>query len=196
MEIFNVGNNAVNLFLIKSNTHSLLVDAGFANTLNDLGKEMRKTGLKIRDIDYLIVTHFHVDHAGLIQEIKNQGVKFALLNIQKQFIEHMETYKKKLLEKSNYIQINQKDNLILDVESSRSFLKQLNINGQIIHTKGHSEDSITLLLDSGEAFIGDLIPEQQITEGNELTIKPIWTKLKNLGAKKAYPSHFSEFEIT
>jgi len=35
MEIYNVGNNSVNLFLLKSATHNLLIDAGFPGTLHE-----------------------------------------------------------------------------------------------------------------------------------------------------------------
>ena len=70
MNIFNVGNGSVNIYLLDSGTHRLLIDTGFPGTLNDLGRRLRQTGHKVRDIDYLLVTHFHVDHAGMVQELK------------------------------------------------------------------------------------------------------------------------------
>jgi hydroxyacylglutathione hydrolase len=35
-------------------------------------------------------------------------------------------------------------------------LLEFGVNGRIVHTPGHTSGSISLLLDSGEAFVGDL----------------------------------------
>lgn len=35
-------------------------------------------------------------------------------------------------------------------------LLEFGVNGKIVHTPGHISGSISLLLDSGEAFVGDL----------------------------------------
>lgn len=35
-------------------------------------------------------------------------------------------------------------------------LLEFGVNGRIVHTTGHTSGSISLLLDSGEAFVGDL----------------------------------------
>lgn len=185
MEIFNVGNKQVNLYLLNSGTHRLLIDAGFPNEVNELGRAMRSTGFKIRDIDYLIVTHFHVDHAGAIQELKNEGVKFVLFDIQASAIKPMEAM---IGGKWKYTPLLLKDNIDLCIDESKQFLKQININGQILSTLGHTNDGISLLLTSGEAFTGDLMRENLIVD-NQSSEKISWTKLKQSGAKKIYPSH-------
>ena len=159
MNIYHVGNTSVNLYLLDSGTHRLLIDSGYPGQLSLLGREMRKTGFKISDIDYLMVTHFHVDHAGAIQELKNQGVKFILPDIQISSIEPMQQM---MIGKWHYTPLNRSDNMILTLKESRYFLKKLNISGQVISTPGHSDDSITLLLDTGEAFTGDLMREEFI----------------------------------
>jgi hydroxyacylglutathione hydrolase len=35
-------------------------------------------------------------------------------------------------------------------------LLEFGVDGRIVHTPGHTSGSISLLLDSGEAFVGDL----------------------------------------
>lgn len=191
MKIFNVGSKSVNLYLLISETHRLLIDAGFPNSINELGRQMRKTGFKIREIDFLIVTHFHPDHAGAIQEVKNRGVKFVLFNIQQLFIKPMEDM---MVGKWPYTPLERNDNMVKKLDSSREFLKRIDIHGRIISTPGHSEDSISLILDSGEAFTGDLTAEHLLMEEME-NEKNTWEKLKKLGVTHVYPGHGTCYEI-
>ena len=152
---------------------------------------MRKTGFKVRDIDYLIVTHFHIDHAGAIQELKDQGVRFILVDIQQKFIEPME---KKAFGKWQYTPLKSSDNVVIAANDSRKFLKSIGLNGLIVSTPGHSEDSITLLLDSGEAFTGDLYAEYLLTENDVEQIQS-WNMLKQLGIKEVFPGHGNAYKV-
>ncbi len=152
---------------------------------------MRKTGFKVNEIDYLIVTHFHIDHAGTIQELKNHGVKFILFDLQQHFIVPMENIS---LRKWPYTPLKPDDNNMLRIEESKEFLKSIGIMGQIVATSGHSADSISLVLDSGESFTGDLSAEFLLTE-NDFEQKQSWQKLKQLGVKEVFPSHGNSYKI-
>jgi len=44
------------------------------------------------------------------------------------------------------------------VRESRDLLSCMGIHGRIVHTPSHSEDSISLVLDDGNCFVGDLEP--------------------------------------
>ncbi|NOU16359.1 MAG: MBL fold metallo-hydrolase [Bacteroidales bacterium] len=191
MQIFNVGSDAINIYLIDSGSHRLLIDSGFPNKLNDLGREMRKTGFKIRDIDYLIVTHFHIDHAGAIQELKEQGVKFILFDIQ---IGHIGSMERMAIGKWEYLQLNMRDNIIMSIDKSTDFLNKMGLQAQVISTPGHSDDSITLLFNSGEAFIGDLCADYLADDKDSINYKT-WIKLKGANARIIYPSHGKVYEI-
>ncbi len=191
MDIFNVGDKSINLYLIVSCSHRILIDTGFPNSLNNLGREMRKTGFKVNEIDYLIVTHFHIDHAGAIQELKNQGVKFILFDIQQIAIKPMENM---TIGKWLYTPLQLDDNIVMKVDDSGEFLKSININGQIITTPGHTNDCISLVLDSGESFTGDLYAEYLLTE-KDIEQKKSWQKLKQLGIKEVFPSHGDSYKV-
>ena len=41
-----------------------LIDAGYANTVDNLLENIRKTGNDPKNIRYIFVTHSHTDHAG------------------------------------------------------------------------------------------------------------------------------------
>ena len=191
MNIFNVGSNGINLYLLDSGTHRLLVDSGFPGKLNDLGRAMRPSGFRVQDIDYLVVTHFHVDHAGAVQELKNSGVRFVLFDIQIHAIQAME---RMVLGKWPYTPLMMLNQTVLKLEDSRSWLRNLDFRGQMIHTPGHSDDSISLLLDSGEAFTGDLRSEALIMEEKSEELYS-WGLLKNHGAVKIFPSHGNSYDI-
>ena len=192
MKIFNVGNKEINLYLLDNKKYRLLIDAGFSGQLNEIGRAMRKTGYKIWEIDFLLVTHFHVDHAGEVQALKNQGIKFLIIDTQPMFIEPME----KLIRSKwlNYTPLNRSDNIEVTCSGSRDLLKQININGEIISTPGHSDDSISLLLDSGETFTGDL-PAEYLVLDKHTKAAQSWTVLKKKGAKIIYPAHGNKYEV-
>lgn len=65
---FTVG--PVNVYLIKGNALTL-VDTGpkDMNTWKALQYELMKNDLRIKDIDQLVLTHYHTDHVGLSEEI-------------------------------------------------------------------------------------------------------------------------------
>jgi glyoxylase-like metal-dependent hydrolase (beta-lactamase superfamily II) len=191
MKYFNVGYKSANYYLIDADQVCLAIDVGWPGTLNDYGRQLRPTGKRIQDIDYLIVTHFHVDHAGLVQELKDQGVQFVLFDTQIKHIAPMETMIQKQM---NYKPINLEDNITITLPESREFLRRIGISGEVVHTPGHSEDSISVFLDSGDVFIGDLRPENQIME-DDFTAKTSWLKLKKLGVKRINPGHGYSFEL-
>lgn len=191
MNIFNVGNKSINLYLIDSGTHRLLIDAGFPSQLNELGRAMRQTGFKISDIDYLMVTHFHIDHAGAVQELKNEGVRFILFDMQ---IVHIKAMENLAASKWKYIPLQTADNIVLSAKNSRQFLQQINLQGEVIETPGHTDDSISLVLDSGDTFTGDLLAEHLIMEEVSLS-KDSWNRLTSAGAKVIYPGHGNVYEI-
>jgi glyoxylase-like metal-dependent hydrolase (beta-lactamase superfamily II) len=75
---------------------------------------------------------------------------------------------------------------------SRVFLAQIGISGQIIHTPGHCDDSVTLVLNEGIAFTGDL-SRPEMSEGMALAS---WQQIRALGIQRIYPGHGSVWSLT
>jgi glyoxylase-like metal-dependent hydrolase (beta-lactamase superfamily II) len=50
--------------LLESDGHHAIVDPGPGSTLNTLRKELRARGVSVRDLDAILLTHIHLDHAG------------------------------------------------------------------------------------------------------------------------------------
>src|SRR5260370_30445642 len=153
MNIVNVAYDSTNYYVLADSSPRLLVDVGWPGTLPKLQHTCKPMGIHLTDIKHFLITHYHPDHAGLAQELKNLGSKLIVVENQVSAIAPFRTYMKP---QNHYIDIDPADNVILKIADSRMFFARLGIHGEIISTPGHSEDSITLILDEGAAFAGDL----------------------------------------
>jgi glyoxylase-like metal-dependent hydrolase (beta-lactamase superfamily II) len=86
-----------------------------------------------------------------------------------------------------YRPIKTKDNIDLSFMDSRVFLQTLAMKGEIISTPGHSPDHVTLVLDEGIAFTGDL-PSKNCVSGESEVFKD-WQRLGAMNVTKVYPAH-------
>jgi ribonuclease/clavin/mitogillin len=173
-------------YLLITEKATLLVDAGWPGTLGKFLHLLRSTGIAPETITHFFVTHYHPDHAGLTQELQDLGIRLIVLEQQlpaipllKQWIKPAAGWKEIRLTK---------ETIILTTNDSKSLLHLLGLNGGFVHTPGHSDDSISLVLDTGEAFIGDLPVPGYLTSDNE-DIPKSYATLKALGVQSLYPSH-------
>ncbi len=186
MHIVNVGYDSTNCYVLGQGQTRLLVDVGWPGTLPKLLAMLKRKDIALSDIRYLLVTHYHPDHAGLVQEVKAQGVKLIVLESQTLAIPTLKTHLKPV---NHYVDIRLNDNLDLTFEASRKFLKTINLEGEIISTPGHSDDSVTLILDAGLAFTGDLTAPGLGTAEAGAQIEASWAKLRAHHVKTLYPGH-------
>ena len=142
--------------------------------------------IRVADIPYFLATHYHPDHAGLAQELKNLGMKLLVLENQIAAIPVLKTYMKP---ENHYVDIDPADNIILTLEENQAFLSKVGIQGQIIATPGHSDDSVTLILDDGSAFTGDLPHPMMIVDDAPNPVSQSWDTIRSLGVKTIYPGH-------
>lgn len=186
MNIVNVGYQSTNYYLLDVKGGKMMVDCGWPGTFPQLSAEIKRKGTSIKEIQYLIVTHFHPDHAGLVQELKNLGIKHILLDVQVDSISQLTDFFRS--KHFPYIEITPQDSTLLSVSESRSFLAEIGLSGEIIHTPGHSDDSITLLLDEGLAFVGDLSPEFMLPAEDAIS-RASWDKIHQHKVKTIFHSH-------
>ena len=139
-----------NTFLIPANRGYLLLDTDYAGTLPAFYKAIKQNGVKVSDIAWVLATHYHPDHMGLIPELMRQGVKLLLLDTQRESV-HFSDY---IFARDGlpFEQIDEKQATVIRCEESRQFLSGIGISGEVIAVPSHSPDSISLLLDSGDAF--------------------------------------------
>ena len=68
-------------------------------------------------------------------------------------------------------------------------MHQIGIEGEVIHTPGHSDDSISLWTDEGYLFVGDLNPLYEFELHKGIEIGRSWDKLLKLKPKVVYYGH-------
>ena len=186
MNILNVGYDSTNYYLLDIKGRKLLVDNGWPGTLPKFLSVLKRKDVSPDEIKYLLVTHFHPDHSGLTQELIKLGANLILLESQMGFINSMdELYKSKNLP---YLPITPEKNIQLKFADSRDFLASLGLIGEIIPTPGHSDDSVTLILDEGFAFTGDLPPRFIIPE-EDLTSHQSWDRIYQHKITRLFPAH-------
>lgn len=186
MKILSIQYLSTHYYLLITDKATLLVDAGWPGTLGKFLHLLRSRDIRPENITHFFVTHFHPDHAGLTQELQDLGIRLIVLEEQ---IPAIPLLKQWIKPGTNWKEISlSKDTIILPTAESKPFLHRLGIAGRFVPTPGHSDDSVTLVLDSGEAFTGDLsIPGFEI-DANEAT-RTSHATLKNLGVRTLYPSH-------
>jgi glyoxylase-like metal-dependent hydrolase (beta-lactamase superfamily II) len=127
-----------------------------------------------------------MDHAGAAQDLKNAGMRLIVAEEQVNAIPLMAQHMKPT---DHYTPVVATGNLIVTCADSRALLASLDIHGQFVHTPGHSDDSISMLLDSGEAFTGDLTWPTFATEETMDAVMASWATLRTLGAKTVHAGH-------
>jgi glyoxylase-like metal-dependent hydrolase (beta-lactamase superfamily II) len=171
---------------VSAGRSRLLVDLGYPGTMGTMRANLKRMGVPIEEIQYGLATHYHIDHAGLAQELKAAGVPLLVLDVQAAAIPLMNSWVKPA---DRYVDIAVHDNVMISLGASRSVLERIGIAGQIAHTPGHSDDSVSLVLDDGRAFTGDLTPSRVVDEEHAATVSASWRRLRELGATRVYPGH-------
>ncbi|MBN2028764.1 MBL fold metallo-hydrolase [bacterium] len=193
----------------------IMIDGGVPKKINTFRKAISKIPIDPRELQLLIVTHGHFDHAGSARDIKEMtGARIVMHQADREMVEKklpaippaastwggvLHKILKPLIPLVSSFPATQID-LVLDVESFS--LTEYGIQGQIIHTPGHTAGSVSVLLDTGDAFVGcmahnnlpfRLNPGLPIFAEDLEQIKTNWRLLLNRGAKTIYPGHGKPF---
>lgn len=171
-----------------------MIDTGWQDTFAQLLQLLNQHNISVTEINYLVVTHFHPDHAGLTQNLKDLGINLILHEYQVPYVSKLNLLFKKN-PKANFKDITSNSNIIVSDGDSRSYLKSIGLDGEIVSTPGHSDDSISLILDDGCVFIGDL-PSLNLADAyDDIVIDDSWDMIKKHNIKTIYPGHGEPYEI-
>ncbi len=175
---------------------------------------MAREGIDPKDLQLVVITHGHWDHIGSAKEIKEStGAEIAIHDCEAHWLEESLTplspgvttwgrifyaMHKKFMP---FIKIPAVD---VDIRLGDEVfsLREYGIPGRVIHTPGHSYGSVSVLLDSGQAFVGDaamnrlplrLTPGLPIFAVDQVLLKQSWRLLLEEGAREIYPAHGKPF---
>ena len=113
---------------------------------------------------------------GIAQEIADLGPVIAVTDVQRDYVHAADSVFDRE-KNSSFIPIRDEKIRWVRLEESRAFLKELGIDGELLHTPGHSDDSISLSMDEGSMFVGDLNPLYELELHKGTQIGESWKKL-------------------
>ena len=181
-----------NTFFVRGTGGGLLVDTDYAGTLPLLYKELKRNAVKLSDITYVLATHYHPDHMGIVSELMQLGVKLVLLDTQVEYV-HFSDEIFRRDNRTEYMPIKEKEAVFVKCEESRTFLHSIGIEGEILSTPSHSNDSISLILDNGTCFVGDLEPINYLDAYEEnIKLKEDWKLIMSYSPNIIFYAHANE----
>ena len=186
--IYELHYSNTNTYLIEGEKGKLLFDTGWAGSFPAFCRALGEIKAAVQEIDHILVSHYHPDHMGIVQNIADQGAVLLVADVQKDYLHAADSVFEKEKNRA-FIPIRDDKTQQITAEEGTAVLKRLGISGRIIHTPGHSNDSISLYLDSGELFVGDLNPLYELELHKGTQIEESWNKLMALKPKKIYYGH-------
>ena len=192
----------------------ILIDGGDPNKLGNIKKGIAKALIQPEEIKLIILTHGHWDHIGSARDIKQMTRARILLHHKDMHFLADEiptqppglttwgkTMNTMLTLVSPLIHIP-KFEVDIIAEDKELSLAEYGIPGRIIPTPGHSWGSVSVLLDSGDVFVGDLAmnlfplrlnPGLPVFGDDMAIVKNSWKKLLDRDVKTIYPAHGNSF---
>jgi glyoxylase-like metal-dependent hydrolase (beta-lactamase superfamily II) len=209
-----------NCFLLPCEGGYLQIDVSYPDDYEKYLRGLSEIGIKLSDIKYLLLTHHHDDHSGFATEfIRNTGARMI---VHENALPYLEMGKSE--EVSRPINgcvkfvlgafsvfhefvfppvIPKEDDYIISGDDS-AILKEIGIDGKILYTPGHTDDSISVILSDGSTFVGDVAMDFMNICGcrhRPIYVQDIdevyrsWEGLRKGGAKVIYPAHGRPFSI-
>lgn len=208
-------------YVLECNDGYLLIDTAYSKNYKKFMKELQKLNIKLEEIKYLLLTHHHDDHAGFASKLLQETAANLIVHKKatKGLLAGKHVYDYKPV--NNCIMIvltlfspkRKHEYPPLDVAKYKTYLiskdesnilKDLcGIDGKIIYTPGHTPDSISIILDSGEAFVGDAamnflnfcrIKYRPIYINDIKEVLDSWNKIIQNNSQVIYPAHGRPFQ--
>jgi glyoxylase-like metal-dependent hydrolase (beta-lactamase superfamily II) len=193
----------------------VMMGDGVSKKMKHFVKELEKLSLRPREIQLIILSHGHHDHVGAAKELKDiTGAKIVMHRSDKDILEKglkimppgVTTWGRILhqLLRITYVPFAQlpKTDVEIMLDDEGMSLADYGILGRIVHTPGHTPGSISILLDTGEAFVGCMAmnmvpltrkPSLPIFAEDLQRLKQSWKSLLEHEVRIIYPAHGKPF---
>jgi glyoxylase-like metal-dependent hydrolase (beta-lactamase superfamily II) len=202
-------------YVVQGET-AIMVDGGFPGSVGAFRRAMARISVDPHDIRLVALTHGHFDHVGSASHIRDlTGAEIALHRADQMRLEEdrmtwppgVTAWGKisralfKPMMSLLPFRIPPIDVVLGDDGLS---LAAYGIAGKVIHTPGHSPGSVSVLLDTGEAFVGCMAqnslpfclrPSLPIYADDIEELKKSWQLLMDEGARTIYPGHGRPFPV-
>ena len=189
MDIASISHKHTNMYIIGNDGRYVLYDCLWHDSAPIIKSALKEKEISFSQIELLFTSHFHPDHGGSFSFLQQNGVAPMVLDVQIPHIEWLNSFfsKQKNDPSNRFIPIG--INAINPVNASQATdaLRSCGIDGFVLHTPGHSEDSISLVIGDA-AFVGDL-PPYETAEGYAGSVAASWQSIIAKGAKQLYYAH-------
>ena len=198
-------------FVVKDDEHCILIDTGLKFSAADYLEVFRRNKINVADIKLVVVTHGHFDHFFNLTLIKNltgapvlchsHAVPPLMTGQSAPIMPRSRIGKimKRILPESDPSYMPVMPDIVVDGDYD---LIPFGIKGKIVPTPGHSNCSISIILDTGEAFTGDMFmynwfrrdrPMPAIFAVDHSQLQSSMQKVLDYGAATIYGSHGGVF---
>jgi glyoxylase-like metal-dependent hydrolase (beta-lactamase superfamily II) len=150
--------------LLESDGHRAIIDPGPGSTLETLRQSLRARGVGIGDLDAILLTHIHLDHAGATGALVGENPRLAVY-VHHKGAPHMIDPSKLLASAArlwpNDLQILFGDTLPVPTENlrileGRETLTLGERKLEVVYTPGHASHHVTYFdIKESVAFVGD-----------------------------------------
>jgi glyoxylase-like metal-dependent hydrolase (beta-lactamase superfamily II) len=201
-----------NCYLLRGE-QTVLIDAGAWGGTPAFVRGMQALNVDPQEIDLILITHGHWDHITCLSDIRAMsGAQVAIHHRDQAAIETgrspfpngvgaygraMSALAKTLLHpKLPPVKVD------VPIGDEGLSLAEYGIPGRVVHTPGHSPGHVSVVLDSGDALVGDMAMNDwylRSTPGLPVLADDVhlmiasWRKILPMGIQTVYPAHGAEF---
>lgn len=193
----------------------VLLDAGYVGQGRLITERIRSLGRDPEEIRAAVVTHAHPDHSGGLAELADasdfdvichEGGAEGLsrgrgVAISPGLLAWSRAYERIAKISLPRLALRGVDPTHLAVDGLR--LDRWGVAGAVIQTPGHTDSCLSVLLDDGTAFVGDLVtgpgrlmrmPRMPAMAVDVGAVRSSWGRLVAAGVSRVLPAHGAPFE--
>lgn len=153
----------VKAFLLRGAGKHVLIDTGTAGNITKIVAQLERGGVGMKDVGLIVVTHAHADHTGSLADVvQATGAKVVAHRLEAESLRsgmHPPAAQNRLSRilfrpSTKPGAAGVEPDILVDDELD---LNPYGVAGRVIWTPGHTHGSLTVMLESGEAVVGDLV---------------------------------------